>query len=84
MMDLEHQRITKEKLQEAKIDHEKIEKFAELFPNGARGTSANFFTAGFSFKDLLKVHTAFFRPPTITTEPMEAQEKESPLALRPE
>ncbi len=69
MMDLEHQRITKEKLQEAKIDTEKIEKFVELFPNGARGTAENFCAAGLSFKDLLKIHAAFFRPPIRSHDP---------------
>lgn len=68
-MDLERQRFTKEKLQAAKIDPEKIQKFAELFPNGARGTAENFCAAGFSFKDLLKVHAAFFRPPICSHDP---------------
>lgn len=68
-MDLEHQRFTKEKLQAAKIDPETIEKFTDLFPNGAKGTAENFYAAGLSFKDILKVHAAFFRPPIRSNDP---------------
>lgn len=68
-MDLEHQRFTKEKLQAAKIDREKIEKFAELFPNGANGTVENFCAAGFSIKDAIKIDTMFSWYPIRSDDP---------------